>query len=255
MTKASSGTSWQNCTCGCRRGQDQGEQIPVRVESVDKVDRSTLAVDCTEADFRTTFENAPYQVLRRATTNEPPRMVQQVQGQRGFEAWHLIVRRYDQRNTSNLSSAYAALNSNISERDRAKDAEQLDDILRNIINETNKYEEGFGNLRDEEKILAVNKLMLEILLNYRLRGSTLPHEEVLIALENIIIDKGHDTFGIQGEEKLTRAHQWRSAWPQEPMVKKRPLNCTGKHLKTKETSARKCVARSHSKWRKDQRLG
>ena len=39
---------------------DQGERISVRVESVDIVDRSTLAVDCTEADFRT-FESAQYQ--------------------------------------------------------------------------------------------------------------------------------------------------------------------------------------------------
>ena len=86
---------------------DQGERIFVRVESVDIVDRSTLAVGCTEAVFRT-FESALYQVLHR-TTNEPPRMVQYVQGQRGFEAWYWIVRRYDQRNTSNRSAAYAAL--------------------------------------------------------------------------------------------------------------------------------------------------
>ena len=64
-------------------GSDQRERIPVRVESVDKVERSTLAVDCTEADFRT-LETALYQVLHR-TTNEPLRMVQQVQGQEGFE--------------------------------------------------------------------------------------------------------------------------------------------------------------------------
>ena len=37
---------------------DQGERILARVESVDKVDRATLAVDCTEADFRT-LENRP----------------------------------------------------------------------------------------------------------------------------------------------------------------------------------------------------
>ena len=75
---------------------DQGERIIVRVESVDIVDRSTLAVGCTEAVFRT-FESALYQVLHRTTTSEPRRMVQHVQGQRGFEAWRLIVRRYDQR--------------------------------------------------------------------------------------------------------------------------------------------------------------
>ena len=53
-------------------------------------------------------------------------MVQQVQGQRGFEPWHSIVKRSDQRNTSDRSSAYAALISNISERDRAEDVEQFD---------------------------------------------------------------------------------------------------------------------------------
>ena len=74
----------------------QGERILVRVESVDKVERSTLAEDCTEAVFRT-FETALDHVLHRTTTNEPLKLVQQVQGQKGFEAWHLIVRRYDQR--------------------------------------------------------------------------------------------------------------------------------------------------------------
>ena len=49
----------------------------------------------------------------------------------------MIVRRHDQRNTSDRSSAYAALISNIRERHRAKDVEQFDDILRNFINETN----------------------------------------------------------------------------------------------------------------------
>ena len=67
----------------------------------------------------------------------------------------MIVRRYDARNTSDRSSTYAALISNISERHRAKDVEQFDDILRNFINETHKYEGRFGKTRDEEKILAV----------------------------------------------------------------------------------------------------
>ena len=107
----------------------------MRVESVGKVERSTLAVECTEADFGT-LETVLYQVLHRTTTNEPLRMVQQVQGPTGFEARHIIVRRHDQRNTSDRSSAYAALISNISERDRATDVQQFDDILRNFINET-----------------------------------------------------------------------------------------------------------------------
>ena len=121
------------------------------------MERSTLAVDCTEAIFRT-FETALYQVLHRTTTNEPLRMVQQVQGQRGFEAWHLIVRRYDQRNTSDRSSTYAALIGNISERDRAKDVEQFDDIFGNFINETNKYQGRFGKIRDEETTLGSEKV-------------------------------------------------------------------------------------------------
>ena len=42
---------------------DQGERILERVESVDRVEGSTLAVECTEADFRT-LETALYQVLQ-----------------------------------------------------------------------------------------------------------------------------------------------------------------------------------------------
>ena len=166
---------------------DQGEKILTRVESADKVDRATLAVDCTEADFRT-FETALFQVLHRTTANQPLKMVQQVEGQRGFEAWHLIVRRYDQRNTSDKSSAYAALVSNISERDRAKDVEQFDDVLRTFKNEMTKFENRFGKIRDEEKVLAVKKLMPESLLNYRFRGTAMSYDELIIALENIIID-------------------------------------------------------------------
>ena len=119
---------------------DQGERILARVESVDKVDRATLAVDCTEADFRT-FETALYQVLHRTTANEPLRMIQQVEGQRGFEGWHLIVRRYDQRNTSDRSSAYAALISNISEKGQSERTwSSFDDILRTFMNEMTKFE-------------------------------------------------------------------------------------------------------------------
>ena len=38
---------------------DQGERILVRVEAVDKVERLTLAADCTEADFRTFTTSVP----------------------------------------------------------------------------------------------------------------------------------------------------------------------------------------------------
>ena len=183
---------------------DEGERILARVESVDKVDRATLAVDCTEADFRT-FEKALYQVLHRTTANEPLRMIQQVEGQRGFEAWHLIVRRHDQRNTSDRSSAYAALISNITERDRAKDEEQFDDILRTFTNEMTKFENRFGKIRDEEKVLAVKKLMPESLLNYRFRGKTMSYSELIVALKNIIIDKVATVPAAKGKKHDTSA--------------------------------------------------
>ena len=84
-------------------------------------------------------------------------MIQQLHRQQGFEAEHLIVRRYDQRNMSDKNSAYAALISNISERDRAKDVEHLDDILRTCINDVNKFENRIGKIRDEGETLAVKK--------------------------------------------------------------------------------------------------
>ena len=87
------------------------------------------------------------------------------------------------------NSAYAALTGNICESDRAKDVEQFDDILRTFTNEMNKFENRFGKIRDEEKMLAVKKLMPESLLNYRFRGTTMSYSEFIVALENIIVDK------------------------------------------------------------------
>ena len=68
MTKVSSGTSWQSCTSGCMPGQTWVSEFLVRVQSVDKVERSTLAADCTDVDFRT-FETALHQILHRTATN------------------------------------------------------------------------------------------------------------------------------------------------------------------------------------------
>ena len=99
------------------------------------------------------------------------------------------MRRYDQRNMSAKNSARAALVSNISARDRAKDVEQFDDMLKTFINEMNKFENRFGKIRYEEKMLVVKKLMRESLLNYRFRGMTMSYSELLVAPENIIIDK------------------------------------------------------------------
>ena len=57
---------------------------------------------------------------------------------------------------SDKHSAYAALISNISEKDRAKDVEQLDDILRTSTNEMNKFENRFGMTRAAEQQVQRN---------------------------------------------------------------------------------------------------
>ena len=153
-------------------------------ESTDKFDNRTLAVDCLGEEFRS-IEAPVHQVLHRTTANEPLKIVQQIKRQKGFEAWHALVRRYDQRNMSDNKSAYAALISNTSERDRAKDVQQFDDTLRTFINETNKFENRFHTFRDQEKMFAVD-LMHESSLNCRFRGTTVSYSELPTALENII---------------------------------------------------------------------
>ena len=67
--------------------------------------------------------------------------------------------------------------------------EQFDDIMRTFINEMNKFENRFGKIRDEEKMLAVKQLMAESLLNCRFRGTMMSYSELFVSLENIIIDK------------------------------------------------------------------
>ena len=151
---------------------DEGETMLVSVESTDKFDNSTVAVDCSDEEYRS-IEASHYQVLHRTTANEPLIIVQQTNGQKGFGAWHAIVRRNGHRNMSDINSSYAALISNISERDRANDVEQFDDILRTFINEASKFEDSFGTIREDEKMLAVKNLMPESLLNYRLGGTTI----------------------------------------------------------------------------------
>ena len=93
----------------------------------------------------------------------------------------------------------------ITERNRAKDLEQFDDILRNVINETNKTGGRFGKIRDVEKTLAVKKLMPESLLNCRFRRTTLLYEELLTALENIIMDKVTTLSAGKGKKTDTSA--------------------------------------------------
>ena len=50
---------------------------------------------------------------------------------------------------------------------------QFDDKLKTFINEMNKFKSTFGEIRDEEKMLVVKKLMPESLLNYKFRGTTM----------------------------------------------------------------------------------
>ena len=166
----------------------QGEKMLASVESIDKLGNSAISPDCSDGEFRS-IEASQYQVLHRTTANEPLRMVQQTRGQKGYQAWHAKVRRYGHRNTSDKNSAYAALISNISEKDRARGVEQFGDILRTFTNEMNKFESRFGKIRDELKMLAVKKLMPETLLNHRFREATMSYSELIIALESIIVDK------------------------------------------------------------------
>ena len=82
---------------------NQGEKIFAIVEGVDKLDHNATAFDCSGDEFRS-IEASLHQVLRRTTANGPLRIVQQTRGQRGFEAWHAIVRRYDQRKNFSICS-------------------------------------------------------------------------------------------------------------------------------------------------------
>ena len=132
----------------------QGEQMLARVERIDKFDNNVIAFDCPDEEFRS-MKASLYQILHRTTSNEPLRTVQQTRGQKGSEAWHAIVRRYDQRNMSDKNSAYVALIRNISEKDRAKDVEQFEKSL----------------------------------LNCRFRGTSMSWCELIVALENVIVDK------------------------------------------------------------------
>ena len=154
----------------------------VSVEKTDRFDSSTLAVDRPDEEFR---------------SSEASRKVQQTKGQKGCAAWHAIVRIFNQKNMSGKNSAHAALISNNSARDKTKDVEQFDDILRTFINETNKFENRIGKIRDEEKMLEVKKLMHESLWNYRFRGTTMSYRT----------------------GRLTRVLRWRLEWRRKMMVK------------------------------------
>ena len=79
------------------------------------------------------------------------RMVQQVQGQKGFEAWNLIVRRCCQRNKSDKIQAYTALNSNISDRGRAQGEEQFDDNSEDVHEQGQQGQQGRRQVRQDQR--------------------------------------------------------------------------------------------------------
>ena len=97
---------------------------------------------------------------------------------------------------------------------------QFDDILRTFTNEMNKFENRFGKIRDEEKMLAVKKLMPESLLNYRSRGTTMSYSEPIVALENIIFGEGV-TVPTARTRNMTRVLQWRLEWQRGKMERVR----------------------------------
>ena len=94
-------------------------------------------------------------------------MVQQVKGQKGFEAWNSIVRRCCQRNKSDNSSIRSAEQQH---QRQGRAQEQFDDMLRTFMNLANKDEGRFGKIKDEEKTLSAKNLMPESLLTCRIHA-------------------------------------------------------------------------------------
>ena len=70
---------------GMQARLDEGETLLVSVESIDKFDNSTLAVDCSDEKLES-IEASLYQVLHRTTANEPLRIVQQTKEQNGIRS-------------------------------------------------------------------------------------------------------------------------------------------------------------------------
>ena len=106
--------------------------------------------------------------------------------------------------------------------------EHFDDILRTFVNKTNTFENRCGKNRDEEKMVAVKKLMLASLSNLRFFGTTVSCDELLIALENIIIDRVAKVPTIR-KKNITRVLRWTSEWRQQVTVKTREQKGTRKH--------------------------
>ena len=68
-------------------------------------------------------------------------------------------------------------------------------------------------------MIAVDKLMPESQLNCRFRGTTMSYSELLVALENLIIDKVATVPTAQKTGRLTRVLRWRLEWRRKMTVK------------------------------------
>ena len=126
----------------------------MRVEGVNKIGISSLSVDCS-------FDGAS-------------------KHRNSLEMWQQIVRRYDQRITSDNKSAYTLI-SNISERDRAKEVEHVGDVLRTIMNQV-RQDQGRGE-HARSQACARERAELQV------SNTTMAYDELITTLENIMLDK------------------------------------------------------------------
>ena len=182
VTRDNFGASSRTCNSGCKRGQTKEKQC---LSALRALTSSTTARLLWIVHMWSSEQSRSHNNSKRSTENSSENARSEENSKRGRQSRGCTIRGTCQKQ----NSAYAALISNISERHRAQDVEQFDDILRTFISETNKFENRFGAIRCEEKMLAVEKWLFESLFNFRFRGTSMSYSELLVALENILIDK------------------------------------------------------------------
>ena len=139
-------------------------------------DNNVIAFDCPHEEFRS-IEASLYQFLHRTTSSEPLRIVHRTRGQKGFEAWQANSAKVRSEEYVRQKCSVCSTDQQHLREGQAKDVEQFD-ILRTFANEMNNFENRFGKIKDEEKMLAVKKLMPESLLTYRFRRTTMSYSEL-----------------------------------------------------------------------------
>ena len=113
------------------------------------------------------------------------------------QAWRLVVWRCGR--GERVGARCAALISNISERGRAEDVEQFDDILRNFINEADKYEGRFRNSGGREE-LGNEKIDAREFAELSIPWHHLATRRITHRAGEYHNGQGDDAFGIEGEE-------------------------------------------------------